>query len=76
MTLHDTIGRLRSRLGELLSSLRSRMPIDWGHWARDRQSRDLVATRTAPIGTLSLQEPAAPQVAEQVAAANPAAASM
>ena len=151
MTLHHTIGRMRSRLGELLSSLRSRMPLDWGHWARDLfarvrqslmqaatyaqsqmplvrsywgqlidwmgearerlrridlgartvqavgaavvlgtlyvaiwgigpsqvpQSPDLVATRIAPIGTLTLQEPAAPQVAEQVSPANPAAASM
>lgn len=151
MTLHDTISRMRSRLRGLLSSLRSKMPLDWGRWARDHfarvrqsltqaatyaqsqmslvrsyrarflawvgqtrerlrridlgartvqavgaavvlgtlyvaiwgvgprqspQSPDLVATRTAPIGTLTLQELAAPQVAEQVSPANPAAASM
>jgi hypothetical protein len=151
MTLHDTIGRMRSRLRELLSSLRSKMPLDWGHWARDlfarvrwyliqaatfaqsqmplvrsywaqlldwaREARqrlrridlgartvkavgaavvlgtlyvaiwgvgpslvphspDLVATRTAPIGTLTLQEPSEPQLAEQVSPTSPAAASM
>lgn len=151
MTLHDTIGRMRSSLGGLLSSLRSKMHLERGHWARDlfarvrqslmqaatyarsqmplvrsywaqlldwmREGRerlrridlgartvqavgaavvlgilyvaiwgvgpsqvthspDLIATRTAPIGTLTLQELAAPQVAEQVSPANPAAASM
>lgn len=39
-------------------------------------SPDLVATRTAPIGTLTLREASEPQVAEQVPAANPAATSM
>ena len=37
---------------------------------------ELIATRTAPIGTLTLQESAAPQVAEQGSLADPTAASM
>lgn len=37
---------------------------------------EVVATRVAPIGSLTLQEPAAPQVAGQPSAANPAASSL
>ena len=148
MTLQHAISNLGARLGELLSSLGSKVPLDWGrpgqdifsrirsaqahaaaygqsrmpllrtYWAqihdwtgqaRERlrhidfgartvqavgaavvlgtlyvaiwgvgpnlvpHSPDLVATRTAPIGTLTLQEPSEPQVAEQVSPANPAA---
>jgi len=139
MTLQDAISSLGARLGSLLSSLGSKIPLDWGdrgqesfsrirralaraaaygqsrmplvrtYWAqihawtgqaRERlrridlgartaqavgaavvlgtlyvaiwgvdpgqvpQSPELVSTRTAPIGTLTLQEPAAQQVAE------------
>ncbi len=39
-------------------------------------SLEMISTRTAPIGTLTLQEPTAPQVAEQVSRADPTAASM
>lgn len=40
------------------------------------QPPELVASRTAPIGTLTLQEPKSPQVAEQVSPAKPAVAPM
>ena len=151
MTLQHAISGLGARLGSLLSSLGSQMPLDWGrrgqeifgrmrsalaraaaygqsqlplvrtYWAqihdwtgqaRERLRRidlgartaqavgaavvlgtlyvaiwgvgpslvphspDLVATRTAPIGTLTLLEASEPQVAEQVSAASPAASSM
>lgn len=40
------------------------------------QPVELVASRTAPIGTLTLQESKSPQVAEQVSPAEPAVAPM
>lgn len=39
-------------------------------------SPDVVAARVAPIGSLTLQEPASPQLAEPTSPANPAANSL
>lgn len=56
MTLDDTIGRMRSRLGELLSSIRSKMPLDWGHWARDLYAK----VRQSLIQAVTMRNPRCP----------------